>query len=196
MTTGEGGLVTTDDDSLADWIRLYRNQGLQDRNRHAILGYNFRLTDIAAAIGLCQLDKLEHNIGRRRAVAAHYDAAFADLPIRTPVTPPDRTHVFQQYTIAVEDGRDDIVAELAAAGVEARAHYPVPIHRQPYVLERGITASLPVTERASQTNLSLPMFPGLTEGEQATVIAATRTAVERRTRRRAQRLASSASSSR
>ena len=78
MTTGEGGLITTDDDALADWIRLYRNQGMRERYRHEILGYNFRLTDIAAAIGLCQLDKLERNTARRQAIAARYDEAFAD----------------------------------------------------------------------------------------------------------------------
>ena len=102
MTTGEGGLITTDDDRLADWIRLYRNQGMRERYHHEILGYNFRLTDIAAAIGLCQLDKLERNTARRQAIAARYDAAFADLPIRTPVIPAGRTHVFHQYTIDVE----------------------------------------------------------------------------------------------
>jgi len=77
MTTGEGGLITTDDDRLADWIRLYRNQGMRERYHHEILGYNFRLTDIASAIGLCQLDKLERNTARRREIAARYDAAFA-----------------------------------------------------------------------------------------------------------------------
>jgi perosamine synthetase len=78
MTTGEGGFITTNDDRLADFIRLYRSQGMRQRYHHEILGYNFRLTDIAAAIGLCQLDKLERNTERRRAIAARYDAAFAD----------------------------------------------------------------------------------------------------------------------
>src|SRR4029077_6410113 len=77
MTTGEGGLITTDDDRLADWLRLYRNQGMRERYRHETLGYNFRLTDLAAAIGLCQLDKLERNTARRRAIAARYHAAVA-----------------------------------------------------------------------------------------------------------------------
>ena len=76
MTTGEGGLITTDDDRLADWIRLYRNQGMRERYHHEILGYNFRLTDIAAAIGLVQLDKLERNTARRQAIAARYDEAL------------------------------------------------------------------------------------------------------------------------
>ena len=87
MTTGEGGLITTDDDALADWIRLYRNQGMRERYRHDILGYNFRLTDIAAAIGLCQLDKLERNTARRQAIAKRYDEAFADLPVVVPSVP-------------------------------------------------------------------------------------------------------------
>ena len=180
MTTGEGGLITTDDDALADWIRLYRNQGMRERYHHEILGYNFRLTDIAAAIGLCQLDKLERNTARRQAIAARYDAAFADLPIRRPVAPPERTHVYHQYTIGVEDDRDGIVAELAAAGVSTGIFYPIPVHRQAYVIERGITADLPVTDRAAAASLSLPMFPGLTDGDQTIVIGAVRAAVERR----------------
>jgi dTDP-4-amino-4,6-dideoxygalactose transaminase len=180
MTTGEGGLITTDDDKLDDWIRLYRNQGMRERYHHEILGYNFRLTDIAAAIGLCQLAKLERNTARRQAIAERYDAAFADLPIRTPVTPTGRTHVFHQYTIAVEDDRDGIISDLAAAGVGSGIYYPIPVHRQPYVVERGIAADLPITDKASRDTLSLPMFPGLEDEEQATVIAAVRAAVERR----------------
>jgi perosamine synthetase len=181
MTTGEGGLITTNDDRLADWLRLYRNQGMRQRYQHEILGYNFRLTDIAAAIGLCQLDKLERNTARRQAIARRYDKAFADLPIRTPVTPTSRTHVFHQYTIAVEDDRDGIVADLAAAGVATGLHYPVPVHRQPYVVERGIQADLPITDLAALSTLTLPIFPGLTDREQATVIAAVRAVIAHRT---------------
>jgi perosamine synthetase len=177
MTTGEGGLITTDDDRLADWIRLYRNQGMRERYQHEILGYNFRLTDVAAAIGLCQFDKLERNTARRREIAARYDTAFADLPIGTPMTPVGRTHVFHQYTIEVGEGRDTVAADLAAAGVSTGMYYPVPVHRQPYILERGLHADLPVTDWAAARTLSLPMFPGLTDEDQATVIAAVRAAV-------------------
>jgi dTDP-4-amino-4,6-dideoxygalactose transaminase len=180
MTTGEGGLITTNDDRIADWIRLYRNQGMGERYHHQMLGYNFRLTDIAAAIGLVQLDKLERNTNRRRAIAARYDAALADLPVRTPVVPAGRTHVFHQYTIEVEGDRDGIVAALAAAGVATAIYYPIPVHRQPYVIERGLHAYLPVTDRASQQTLSLPMFPGLTQEDQTSVIAAVRDVVELR----------------
>jgi perosamine synthetase len=180
MTTGEGGLITTDDDRLADWIRLYRNQGMRERYRHEMLGYNFRLTDIAAAIGLCQLDKLEANTSRRQAIARRYDEAFADLPIRTPIIPVGRTHVFHQYTIDAGDDRDAIVADLATAGVATGIYYPIPVHRQPYVVERGLMADLPVTDEAASHSLSLPMYPGLTEDEQRTVIDAVRMVVERR----------------
>ena len=179
MTTGEGGLITTDDDALADWIRLYRNQGMRERYHHEILGYNFRLTDIAAAIGLCQLDKLERNTERRRAIAARYDAAFAALPVVVPSVPADRTHVYHQYTLDVGPGRDAIVADLAAAGVSTGIYYPIPVHRQPYVLALGIRADLPVTERAAARTLSLPMFPGLTDDEQSAVIEAVGTVVAR-----------------
>ena len=179
MTTGEGGLITTDDDALADWIRLYRNQGMRERYRHEILGYNFRLTDIAAAIGLCQLDKLERNTARRQAIATRYDEAFADVPVVVPSVPADRTHVYHQYTLDVGPARDAIVADLAAAGVSTGIYYPIPVHRQPYVLALGIRADLPVTDRAAARSLSLPMFPGLTDAEQATVIEAVRAVVGR-----------------
>ena len=179
MTTAEGGFVTTDDDRLADWLRLYRNQGMRARYEFEILGFNFRLTDVAAAMGLVQLDKLERNTDRRRAIAAAYDAAFADLPVGTPVTPAGRSHVFHQYTLVVGERRDAIVASLREAGVGADIYYPVPVHRQAYVQERGIHADLPVTDRLAATTLSLPIFPGLTEEDQATVIAAVRDAVER-----------------
>jgi perosamine synthetase len=179
MTTGEGGLITTDDDRLADWIRLYRNQGMRERYHHEILGYNFRLTDLQAAIGLCQLDKLERNTDRRRAIAAEYDSAFAELPIRTPVTPPGRTHVFHQYTIDVGPSRDAVVADLTRAGIGTGIYYPIPVHRQAYVLERGIHVDLPVTDAAAERSLSLPMYPGLTDTDQARVIAAVQEAVER-----------------
>ncbi len=179
MTTGEGGLITTDDDALADWIRLYRNQGMRERYRHEILGYNFRLTDIAAAIGLCQLEKLERNTARRQAIAARYDEAFAGLPIVVPSVPADRTHVYHQYTIDVGPARDAIVADLAAAGVSTGIYYPIPVHRQPYVEALGIRVDLPVTDRVAARTLSLPMFPGLTDDDQATVIEAVRAVVGR-----------------
>ena len=126
MTTGEGGFITTNDDRLADFIRLYRNQGMRQRYHHEILGYNFRLTDIGAAIGLVQFGKLERNTARRQAIAARYDEALADLPVQLPVTPEGRTHVFHQYTIDVGPARDAIVEELQAAEHRRRDLLPDP----------------------------------------------------------------------
>src|SRR4029077_1689237 len=119
MTTAEGGFVTTDDDALAAWLRLQRNQGMRARYQFEMLGFNYRMTDIAAAIGLAQLAKLPRNTDRRQAIAAAYDAAFGELPIGLPVTPDGRTHVFHQYTLDVGGARDAIVEDLRAAGVGA-----------------------------------------------------------------------------
>jgi perosamine synthetase len=179
MTTAEGGFVTTNDDALADWLRLYRNQGMRSRYQFEMLGYNFRMTDLAAAIGLAQLAKLPRNTARRQAIAARYDAAFGELPIGLPITPDGRTHVFHQYTLDVGGARDAIVADLREAGVGADIYYPIPVHRQSYIMERGLHAELPVTEAAAARTLALPMFPGLTDAEQGHVIEAVRTAVER-----------------
>jgi perosamine synthetase len=179
MTTSEGGFVTTNDDRLADWIRLYINQGMKVRYHHEILGYNFRMTDIAAAIGLVQLDKLERNTARRQTIARRYDEAFADLPISLPTCPDGRTHVYHQYTVGVGTARDQIVADMKDAGVICGIYYPIPCHRQAYVMELGIEADLPITDAAAAGSMSLPMYPGLTETEQLQVIGALRTAVLR-----------------
>ncbi len=178
MMAGEGGLITTDDDRLAHWIRLYRNQGMEKRYHHDILGYNFRMTDIQSALGIVQLGKLAHNTERRRAVAARYDAGFVGAPIKTPVTPVGRTHVFHQYTIEVGAAvRDAVVADLGEAGIGCGVYYPIPVHKQPYVQERGIDVTLPVTEAAAVACLSLPMFPMLEPADQDIVIAAVRASV-------------------
>ncbi len=177
MTTGEGGFVTTDDDAFADWLRLYRNQGMRSRYEFEMLGFNFRMTDIAAAIGLVQLGKLDAATARRQAIAATYDAAFAGLPIRTPVVPAERRHVYHQYTLDVGPERDAILAALRAAGIGADVYYPVPVHRQAYILERGIRADLPVTDRAANETLAIPVYPTLSDAEVETIIVAVRSAV-------------------
>jgi dTDP-4-amino-4,6-dideoxygalactose transaminase len=177
MTTAEGGLVTTDDDRLADWLRVYRNQGMRSRYQFEMLGFNFRLTDVAAAIGLIQLDKLDRNTRRRQEIAAAFDAAFADLPVATPVTPTGRTHVFHQYVLRVGPARDAVLAEVRRRGVGAEVYYPVPVHRQPYIRERGLHAELPETDDAAATTLALPIFPGLTVVERDLIIGAVRAAV-------------------
>ncbi len=179
MTTAEGGFVTTNDDVLDDWLRLYRNQGMRARYQFEMLGFNFRMTDLAAAVGQVQLAKLPGNTARRQAIAARYDAAFGELPIGLPVIPVGRTHVYHQYTLDVGGARDAIVADLRAAGVGADIYYPIPVHRQPYIVERGLLADLPTTDEAAARTLALPMFPRLTDAELDQVIAAVTDAVER-----------------
>jgi dTDP-4-amino-4,6-dideoxygalactose transaminase len=179
MTTAEGGFITTNDDALADWLRLYRNQGMRTRYQFEMLGYNYRMTDIAAAIGLVQLAKLAGNTARRQAIAGRYDAAFGELPIGLPIVPDGRTHVYHQYTVNVGGARDAILNDLREAGVGADVYYPLPVHRQSYIQERGLHADLPVTDAAAATTLALPMYPGLTEAEQDAVIDAVATAVEK-----------------
>jgi dTDP-4-amino-4,6-dideoxygalactose transaminase len=178
MTTAEGGFITTDDDTLADWVRRYRNQGMRARYQFEMLGYNYRMTDINAAIGLVQLAKLAGSIERRQAIARVYDEAFADLPVRTPVTPEGRTHVFHQYTVFIGQARDQVLAAMRQAGVGADVYYPVPVHRQAYIQERGLHADLPVTDQAATETIALPIYPSLTEEEQRTVIETFRSAVD------------------
>ena len=168
MTTGEGGLITTDDDALADWLRLYRNQGMRERYQHEMLGYNFRMTDLAAAIGLCQLDKLERNTARRQAIAARYDAAFADLPIRPagharPAGPTSSTST--RSTSAAPATRSSPTSR--EAGVGDRHLLPDPGPSPGYILERGLHADLPVTDARRRRGRSrCRCIPALTDDEQ------------------------------
>jgi dTDP-4-amino-4,6-dideoxygalactose transaminase len=179
MTTAEGGLITTDDDRLADWLRLYRNQGMRGRYEFEILGFNFRLTDLAAAIGLVQLGKLARGTARRQAHAVAYDDAFADLPVRTPVVPDGRVHVYHQYVVEVGPARDAIVADLREAGIGADVYYPIPVHRQAYIQERGLHADLPVTDAAAARTLALPVYAALADAERDRVVDGLRAAVGR-----------------
>ncbi|MEO5918222.1 MAG: DegT/DnrJ/EryC1/StrS aminotransferase family protein [Candidatus Limnocylindrales bacterium] len=177
MTTAEGGFITTNDDVLADRLRLYRNQGMRTRYQFEMLGYNYRMTDINAAIGLVQLSKLDRNTARRQAIAAAYDEGFADLPVKTPAVPDGRTHVYHQYTLDVGPERDAIIEAIKAGGVGADIYYPIPVHRQPYIQERGLHADLPFTDHAAERTIALPMYPGMTPEDQATVIGVVRAAV-------------------
>lgn len=177
MTTAEGGFITTDDDALADRLRLYRNQGMRSRYQFEMLGYNYRMTDLNAAIGLVQLGKLDRNTARRQAIAAAYGHGFADLPVRTPTVPDGRTHVYHQYTLEVGPERDAIIEAVKAGGVGADIYYPIPVHRQAYIQERGLHAELPVTDAAAAHTIALPMYPGMTDEDRATVISVVRRAV-------------------
>lgn len=164
ITTGEGGMVTTDDAALAARLRLLRNHGQVSRYEHALLGYNWRLTEMQAAIGRVQLGKLDGILARKRAAAARLGAHLALLPgIRPPAVRPDRDHVYMLYTTVVEgDDRDRVLDALLADDIEARLYFP-PAHRQPVFADQS--ADLPVTDWAATHTLSLPLHARLTDAD-------------------------------
>jgi perosamine synthetase len=168
MTTGEGGMLTTNDGALADRVRLLREHGMKVRYHHDVVGYNFRMTDIAAAIGLAQLPKLEAFNERRRAIAARYDAELRGVV--TPTVRPGARHVYHQYTIRV-NRRDEFAKLLGERGVGSAIYYPIPVHRQKPFLALGYGEErFPVTERLTEQVLSIPVHPSLTDDEVSSVI--------------------------
>jgi perosamine synthetase len=168
MTTGEGGMVTTDDGELAERIRLLREHGMKVRYHHDVVGYNFRMTDLAGAIGLAQLPKLPGYNDRRRAIAARYDRELRG--VITPSVRPNVTHVYHQYTIRVRE-RDAFAERLKERGVGSAIYYPIPVHRQKPFVALGYGAeSYPVTDRLTAQVLSIPVHPSLTDDEVATVV--------------------------
>jgi perosamine synthetase len=168
MTTGEGGMVTTADAELAERMRLLREHGMKVRYHHDIVGYNFRMTDLAAAIGLAQLPKLAGFNERRRAIAARYDAELRG--VITPAVRPGVTHAYHQYTIRVA-GRDAFAERLKERGVGSAIYYPIPVHRQkPFEALGYAEQRYPMTERLTEQVLSIPVHPSLTDDEVATVI--------------------------
>jgi perosamine synthetase len=170
MTTGEGGMITTHDGDLAERVRLLREHGMKVRYHHEVVGYNFRMTDIAAAIGLAQLPKLPGYNERRRAIAARYDAELQG--VITPFVRHGVTHVYHQYTIRVSD-RDAFAERLKERGVGSAIYYPIPVHRQKPFIALGLgDGSYPVTDRLTEQVLSIPVHPALSDDEVSTVIGA------------------------
>ena len=157
MTTGEGGMVTTNHDELAEKVAMLRNHGQAERYLHIALGWNFRMTNIAAAIGLVQLKKLDKGNEIRRANAAYYDEVLGDYVI-TPHVDERAKHVYHQYTIRVKN-RDFLIEKFKKEGIGYGIYYPRGIHEQPIMKELGYTAKLPVTERICGEVISIPVHP-------------------------------------
>jgi len=165
MTTGEGGMITTNDPALAERMRVIREHGMRVRYVHEVLGYNFRMTDLQAAIGLVQLTRIDRWNEQRRRNAAQLSARLADVSgVETPKVRPGATPVFHQYTVAVDD-RERVIAHLTEHGIGHGIYYPIPIHKQQVYRERGYHDVLPVAEAASGRVLSLPVHPALTTVE-------------------------------
>ena len=172
MTSGEGGMITTNEDAIAESCRGIRQHGMRRRYYHDELGFNFRMTDIQAAIGIEQLKKLE-KFNQTRRENAHYLSEHLK-GVAVPVVPEGYEHVYHQYTIRVSGGRRDaLMQHLAARGVGSMVYYPVPIHQQTfYVDQLGYKLSLPETELAASEVLSLPVHPGLSGADLETIVNA------------------------
>jgi len=189
ITTGEGGMITTDDAEFAERLRAFRNHGIETdyRRREATgswfyemteLGFNYRLTDLQSALGLSQLGKLQAWVARRRAIATRYTTAFAALPeIETPAVLQDRESAWHLYVIRLNldrlrVGRSELFRALRAENIGVNVHYiPVPWH--PYYQSLGYKkGEWPVAEGAYERLISLPIFPGMTDRDVEDVIVA------------------------
>jgi len=190
ITSGEGGMVTTDDADLARQMRMFRNHGISSSPRQreqqgtwfyemAYLGYNYRLSDVQCALGMSQLDKLASWISRRREIARRYDAAFNEVPAiaplgkRTDVGHSHHLYVIKLDSTLLDATRDRVFAALRAEGIGVNVHY-IPVHLHPHYRQRLGTAPglCPVAERAYQHILSLPLFPRMSDEDVNDVVTA------------------------
>ncbi|MEJ6951178.1 DegT/DnrJ/EryC1/StrS family aminotransferase [Natronospora cellulosivora (SeqCode)] len=166
MTTGEGGMLVTDNQEIAEKAQILLNQGSARRYYHKVLGYNYRMTNIAAAIGLVQLKKLE-GFNNKRQKNAEFLSGNINNPevLQTPIVPEDCKHVFHQYTITVSN-RENFLKHLEENEIGYGVYYPLPVYRQPLYEERGYgSIELSVTEDLIEKVVSLPIHPGLSEKE-------------------------------
>ena len=169
VMSGEGGMVTTNDDAIAEQCRLIRNHGMKRRYYHEMLGYNFRMSDLHAAIGLAQMDRLAGFTEKRKA-----NAAYLNANLKTVITPKVKDgygHVWHQYTVRVAGGRDRdaAVKQLNDAGVGTGVFYPVPAHQQGYIQAAVGKVALPVVERVAKEVISLPVHPQLSQADLETI---------------------------
>jgi UDP-4-amino-4,6-dideoxy-N-acetyl-beta-L-altrosamine transaminase len=188
VATGEGGMVTTDEPALAEKLRRFRNHGIerQVRDRQGTwrqdmvtLGFNYRLSDIHSALGLSQLGRLEPGLRRREAIAIQYEAAFAGMPeILAAPRKPGTRHAWHIYPLRLHldrlrEDREAVFRALRAENIGASVHY-LPVHLHPFYRERFGTGRglCPAAEDAADRLLTLPLFPQMTDGDAADVIAA------------------------
>ncbi len=180
LTTGEGGILTTSDKALAAKLRLSRSHGEASRYLHTRLGFNFRMTDVAAALGREQLRKLPSMLKARRRNAARLSRGLAAIPgLKLPMTPRGVLPAFNLYTIRVDPAllgisRDELQKLLAGHGVETSVHYPRALHQQPVFRHLGTDREFPVSTKLAQTVLSLPVHTALTDGDLRRIIHAVR----------------------
>ena len=181
MTTSEGGIITTDNEKLAENAKIFRAHGATVRYHHDEIGYNFRMTDISAAIGLAQLDKIDEFNDKRNENAAYLNDGLKDVEgVVTPYCADGSRHVYHQYTIRVEKGnRDDWVNIINECGVGTGIHYPIPLYNQPIYKSLGFEGNCPNAELAADNVISLPVHPSLTKEDLDLVIEAVKTASDK-----------------
>jgi perosamine synthetase len=186
ISTGEGGMITTNDDRIDYHLRLYRQHcmSVNDLTRHEAnqvifeeytdLGYNFRMTDLQAAIGIEQMKRLDHILSQRRRIAQRYNQAFAAINWLTPpFCPPDREHTYQSYVVRVKPeapvSRDELMQTLLYEEIQTRRG-AMNSHLEPAYAELAKGVSLPNSESALNETMILPLFPTMTDEEQDRVI--------------------------
>ena len=162
VMAAEAGMITTNDEAFATHCRMLRSHGMEQRYYHKMLGYNFRMTDLHAAIGLAQIARIDHFNKKRRENAAYLNEHIRS--VITPVELPDRKHVWHQYTVRVdgERDRDAAVASLNEAGVGTGIFYPIPAHQHEYMRKIVGDVQMPVAEKLAKEVISLPVHPQLT----------------------------------
>lgn len=180
ITTGEGGMIVTQDDAIADYCRMARNHGHRagaDWLEHGALGYNYRMDELSAALGVAQMKRVDELLARRAQVARWYDEALEDVKeIERPQTMPWARVSWFVYVVRVRDGigRDVLITELARRGIAAKPYFP-PIHLAPHLRRYGYKeGDFPVAERAARSTIALPFFNALTQSEVHEVVQAIR----------------------
>jgi UDP-4-amino-4,6-dideoxy-N-acetyl-beta-L-altrosamine transaminase len=203
ITTGEGGMALTNDDGLAERMCMLRSHGItRDPTRlrgeefaavgspeicpppawyyeQQMLGYNYRMTDIQAALGISQLDRLQKYVMRRNALARRYDAALAGAPLQLPFVQPGNVSAFHLYVVRLQSGATAsahrrIFEELRTRGIAVNVHY-MPVHLQPYYRDLGFApGGFPEAEAHGRSAITLPLFAALTDGDQDDIIDAVR----------------------
>ena len=170
MTTGEGGMITTNNDDLAERCSLLISHGMKVRYYHDMIGYNYRMTNIAAAIGLCQLKKLDGFNKSRNQNADYFNGNIKNQYVRLPYRQEAAYHNYHQYTIMIGDGRrDDFIKYLGANNVGSCVYYPLSIPEQKCYEAMDIEKAFPVTDKVKKEVVSIPVHPLLTQAEVSTI---------------------------
>ena len=167
---GDGGMVTTNDDTIAEQIKIYRNHGSSERYHHDVIGYNSRLDELQAVILRVKLQYIDEYNNERRRVAHSYSEKLKDV-VTVPHEDGIGTHVYHQYTV-LTDKRDVIMPALSAKEISNAIYYPIPLHQQKAFEKECAGVTLPVTEDTIKYCMSLPVFPEMTE-EQITLVCDT-----------------------